>query len=110
MIIHRLLEITSMPFAAVDREQEHKPAFSFKYNGQISEQGYHLSIQENGVTIEYADLAGLNYSLITLKQIYNQCSNTIPYLKIKDAPDLKVRGLMLDIGRDKIPLCTRCID
>jgi hexosaminidase len=103
MIKHRLLEITGKSCAVVDQNQEHEAAFSFIYNDQIAEQGYHLSIQETGVAIQYADLAGLSYALTTLKQIYNQCGAAIPYVKIEDVPDLKVRGLMLDIGRDKIP-------
>ncbi|WP_193581041.1 glycoside hydrolase family 20 zincin-like fold domain-containing protein, partial [Paenibacillus aceris] len=84
MIMHRLLEITSKPFTVVDRKQEDETAFSFVYNGQIAEQGYHLSVQETGVAIEYADPAGLSYALTTLKQVYNQCGAAIPYLKIED--------------------------
>ncbi|OME77395.1 hypothetical protein BK120_26090 [Paenibacillus sp. FSL A5-0031] len=103
MIKHRLLEIAGKSCAVVDQNQEHEAAFSFVYNDTIDEQGYYLSVQETGVAIQYADLAGLSYALTTLKQIYNQCGAAIPYVKIEDVPDLKVRGLMLDIGRDKIP-------
>lgn len=102
LIGHRLLEITGKPCSDAGLNGE-KVDFTFVYNGRIAEQGYHLSVQAAGIEIQYADLAGLSYALTTFKQIYRQCGSAIPCLKVQDEPDLKVRGLLLDIGRDKIP-------
>ncbi len=67
-------------------------------------QGYHLSVREDGITIKAHDLAGLFYGVCTLNQIVEQSQyRRIPTLEIQDWPDFPVRGVMLDISRDKVP-------
>lgn len=69
----------------------------------IPEQGYHLSIRPDGVLITAADLAGAFYGAMTLIQLLRQCSGALPGLDIEDSPDLPLRGVMLDVSRDKVP-------
>lgn len=62
------------------------------------EEEYTVSISEN-ILITYGSAAGQVYALQTLKQIFFQCRNALPYLEIKDKPTKKIRGFMLDSGR-----------
>ncbi len=66
-------------------------------------QGYQLTIAENGITILGADATGVYYGVCTLRQILQQYGKELPLLTIEDWPDFPVRGVMLDISRDKVP-------
>lgn len=66
-------------------------------------QGYELVITPQGVTIHAHDEAGAFYAVCTLNQIVEQAGAELPTLKITDWPDIPVRGVMLDISRDKVP-------
>ena len=66
-------------------------------------QGYRLTLAPTGISIESADPAGEFYARRTLAQIQAQCPTTLPALHIEDHPDFPVRGVMLDISRDKVP-------
>jgi len=75
-------------------------------------QGYTLAIVPDGITITAPDEAGVFYGICTLIQILEpQISNTqspipnlrLPCLHISDWPDFPVRGVMLDVSRDKVP-------
>ena len=80
---------------------------------QAHPQGYELVITPDGITLEARDNAGIFYGVCTLIQISNlnpskeqgagsQISN-LPCLKVEDWPDFPVRGVMLDVSRDKVP-------
>jgi len=69
----------------------------------LSPQGYRLRIDAHGVSVAGADPAGLFHGVATLAQILRQCPGTLPAGEIVDAPDFPVRGVMLDISRDKVP-------
>ena len=75
----------------------------FAANYNLPDQGYSLMVSNNGIDIEYADDAGLFYSMVTLADIAEQTGKELPGMSITDWPDLPVRGAMLDISRDKIP-------
>lgn len=66
-------------------------------------QGYRLSIDAGGVRIVAADQAGAFYARSTLAQLARTHGDTLPALEIEDSPDLPVRGVMLDVSRDKVP-------
>jgi hexosaminidase len=69
-------------------------------------QGYSLEISPKTIAIRAQSAAGVFYGASTLIQILNQHdsnSNGFPCLTIADWPDFKVRGVMLDISRDKVP-------
>jgi hexosaminidase len=66
-------------------------------------QAYHLSIAPNRISITGSDEAGAFYGIQTLRQIVAQTSDLhLPCMEIKDWPDFLVRGVMLDISRDKV--------
>ncbi|MFX0124452.1 MAG: family 20 glycosylhydrolase [Candidatus Hodarchaeota archaeon] len=71
-------------------------------------EGYKLTVDSSGVIIIGSDNAGLNYGIITFKQILdlykmNQSSLQLPHIIIQDWPDFYYRGVMLDVSRDKVP-------
>ena len=66
-------------------------------------QGYDLSIAADGVRIDAADDAGAFYARATLDQLRRLHAGSLPVCRIRDWPDVAVRGVMLDIARDKVP-------
>jgi hexosaminidase len=75
---------------------------TFTYNGTLPVQGYILKIHPGRVTIEYSHPQGMWYALVTLKVLKTNYAGIIPCVIIEDQPDLEVRGVMLDISRDKV--------
>ena len=87
----------------------------------IQKQGYKLAIRPDGIEIVASDPSGAFYGACTLAQILRQqtaddrqqpengqsalfnLKSEIPCLSVLDAPDFPVRGVMLDISRDKVP-------
>ena len=65
--------------------------------GTLPPQGYRL----RGGVIEAADAAGKFYAEMTLRQIHRQGGSVVG--EIEDWPEFPVRGVMLDISRDKVP-------
>lgn len=65
-----------------------------------NEEEYHLIIQEDRIQIISKTEKAAFYGLVTLKQL--QSEQIIETQEIKDKPDLKVRGLMIDISRAKV--------
>jgi hypothetical protein len=69
----------------------------------IPAQGYHLSITQDKIWLTASDAAGLFYGSKTLIQLLRQYEGFLPACEIEDYPDFPVRGVMLDISRDKVP-------
>lgn len=67
------------------------------------QQAYRLWIDETGITAEAHDREGLFYAAITLAQLLRHYGDNLPYCEIEDAPDFLIRGVMLDVSRDKVP-------
>lgn len=72
---------------------------------EIPPQGYQLIITPYSITIHGRDEQGLRNGCMTLRQMIRLCypHNAIPTGEIQDWPDRAVRGMLLDISRDKIP-------
>ena len=66
-------------------------------------QGYRLSIGEDAVELVGADAAGVAYGRATLAQLARVNGGRLPIGTVEDWPDNLVRGVMLDISRDKVP-------
>lgn len=75
----------------------------FSFNKAVPEQGYVLNIKNDRIIIEYSTRQGLYYAIVSLKVLKQNYGGNIPCVYIEDSPDLAVRGLMLDISRDKVP-------
>ncbi len=67
-------------------------------------QGYELTIEPECITLAAHDEAGVFYGVCTLIQLLETMSDsTLPGVHIVDWPDFPVRGVMIDISRDKVP-------
>jgi hypothetical protein len=66
-------------------------------------EGYELHIADNGAELIGGDAAGLFYARATLAQLAHLHAGSLPAGTIRDHPDLPVRGVMLDVSRDKVP-------
>ncbi len=67
-------------------------------------QGYELRIDRSGVELAGGDDAGLFYGEATLAQLARlNAAGALPVGLVRDHPDLAVRGVMLDVSRDKVP-------
>src|SRR6059058_6081843 len=66
-------------------------------------QGYRIELDSRGAHVSAADEAGLFYARQTPAQLRRAHGNEIPQGAIEDWPDFAVRGVMLDISRDKVP-------
>jgi len=71
--------------------------------GRHPAQGYALHIGVDSVTIDASDAAGLFYAAMALRQMRRLTGGALPACRITDHPDFPVRGVMLDISRDKVP-------
>lgn len=71
--------------------------------GRTPAQGYRLEIGPLGVSVVAGDPPGHFYGVGTLCQLLATQGPNLPTLVIDDSPELGVRGVMLDISRDKVP-------
>jgi hexosaminidase len=69
----------------------------------IVAEGYRLTIEPGAVHVVGGDDAGLFYGTCTLIQLLQTRGGTLPALRIDDAPELAVRGVLLNVSRDKVP-------
>jgi hexosaminidase len=69
------------------------------------EQGYRLDVTPDGASVVAGGKPGLFHGLMTLRQLIRQTdtSGRVPCLRIEDRPEFPVRGVMLDISRDRVP-------
>ena len=64
-------------------------------------EGYRIQVGADGTFIEASDQVGLARGRTTLRQLAE--GGEVPEAEIVDWPDFAVRGVMLDISRDKVP-------
>jgi hexosaminidase len=73
-------------------------------------QSYRIKITPQSVVVSASDDCGLYYGALTLFQLVALQNGAIACCTIYDAPDFEVRGVMLDISRDKVPLMQTLFD
>jgi hypothetical protein len=67
-------------------------------------EGYRLVVgHDTRVRVDAADEAGAFYARVTLAQLTAVHGGELPVGEVQDWPDLPVRGVLLDISRDKVP-------
>jgi hexosaminidase len=76
----------------------------------LAPQGYRLEVSEDAVRVVGADEAGLAHARATLSQLRHganapggRVDGALPACQIEDWPDFAVRGVMLDVSRDRVP-------
>jgi hexosaminidase len=76
---------------------------------RIPPQGYELTLDRDGIRLVHRDAAGRRYAEATLDQLRAADDDPgaphgeLPGVRIRDWPDVAVRGYMLDISRDRVP-------
>lgn len=66
-----------------------------------NDEGYKLVITKDTISIKSRFANGAFYALVTLKKLYQE--SQVKMVEIEDEPQLKIRGVMLDISRSKVP-------
>ena len=69
----------------------------------LGPQDYRLEITAAAIRLTAGDPAGLFHGLMTLSQLLRQFPAALPGCVLEDSPDFAVRGVLLDISRDKVP-------
>lgn len=79
---------------------QENPSVSVTKNVDMPAEAYKLVVTSGGVSIETADVAGLNHAWSTLHQlVLTAVDAKLPALTILDKPRFGYRGLMLDCSR-----------
>ena len=65
-------------------------------------QGYRLVVHAGQITITGENAAGVYYGIATLAQLLQHYGAALPNMTLDDWPDFPVRGVMLDISRDRV--------
>jgi hexosaminidase len=73
-------------------------------------EGYGLTIGKNGIEITFRDLPGLRAAMTTLRQLVREYGRRLPCVQIRDWPDFRRRGVMLDISRGRVPKLETLLD
>ncbi|ACT02260.1 beta-N-acetylhexosaminidase [Paenibacillus sp. JDR-2] len=74
-----------------------------EHHSGLHPQGYVLEWSSNGLRLAASTAQGLNYAILTAGQMMDAQRGEWVHCLIEDEPDFPVRGVMLDIGRNKIP-------
>ena len=69
----------------------------------LPEGGYRLTASGDQAVLHAGSKAGIAYALLTLRDWQDQHPHPAPALLVEDWPDFPVRGILLDISRNKIP-------
>src|SRR5437879_309045 len=66
-------------------------------------EAYSLHLDTRGARIRARSDQGLALAERTLRQLRRQYGESVPAMHIEDAPAFPIRGVMLDISRDRVP-------
>ena len=73
-------------------------------NAKLKPEGYRLTVNTKGITLEAHDARAASHGLRTLAQILQQSpQGTLPYVTINDWPDFPNRGVYYDVARGRVP-------
>ncbi|MBD0851806.1 beta-N-acetylhexosaminidase [Maribacter arenosus] len=86
-----------------NNEDRSEAPIKFIKNEYLATEGYTLRILPAGIEIMYSSSAGAYYALVTLHHLKIQFPEIMECVTVQDEPDLSIRGVMLDISRDKVP-------
>jgi len=75
---------------------------------RLPPQGYHLDVSDGAIRISASDEAGLRHGRATLAQLRHPANEagapgTVAACHVEDWPDFEVRGVMIDVSRDRVP-------
>lgn len=80
-------------------------ALNAKYDNELGEEGYILSVKKDEITISGNKPAGVLYGIQTMYQLLStNPEGVLPLIYIKDYPRFAYRGLHLDVSRHFHPI------
>lgn len=79
------------------------PSVSLAVSPNEGPEHYRIKVSPARIELTASDLPGMSHAVTTLGQVIRQCNGALPAGEIVDWPDFHVRGLLLDISRDKVP-------
>ncbi len=99
----RFLERVGVPLVLREGEEEISGAGRIVRAKEIPAEGYALTIDAEKITLRVADARGAFYGVQTLARLWDAAAGGLVCVEITDAPELAVRGFMLDVSRCKVP-------
>lgn len=81
------------------RTSKHGKGIKLRIDRFVPEEGYEMTINEDGILIIGGSEAGIYYGLQTLRQIVVTNDGKVPYGYIADEPTFAYRGAHLDVSR-----------
>ncbi|WP_293746966.1 family 20 glycosylhydrolase [uncultured Paraglaciecola sp.] len=75
-------------------------AIEVSLQSNLPAEGYTLLINSQDIQITYADSAGLYYAMMSIAQLYDAKSNSLPQGLVQDQPSMSFRGLHIDVSRN----------
>jgi hypothetical protein len=70
--------------------------------GELAPEHFEIEITPGTVRIRHGDEGGLRYARDVL-ELLRESDGSLRCARISDGPDLRVRGYMLDVSRDRVP-------
>lgn len=77
--------------------------FLFENDNAFIDEEYKIVVSEDKIKINASNGKGFFYAITTLEEIVKKDKDKIQLFELHDYPDLKVRGFMVDISRNKVP-------
>ncbi len=104
-LLPRPREVQIHPEIRIPRRRAATPGCRIDRERCKRAESYELIASRRGVEVIAHDAAGLFYGRRTLQQILLQlpAGASLPGLVIRDYPEFRCRGVMLDVSRDRIP-------
>ncbi|MBN2582074.1 MAG: family 20 glycosylhydrolase [Planctomycetes bacterium] len=67
------------------------------------DEAYELTVGASGVCVSASGPRGLYYGVQTLRQLLRQFGRKLPAVKVRDWPEMSLRGVYHDISRGRVP-------
>ena len=99
----KMVKLTNELQAFLSFEESDNANLDFKLKKSLGEEAYEIDILKDKIEVYASTYNGFFYAIKTLKQIITYLPIKLQTAHIEDEPDLKVRGFMFDISRNKVP-------
>ena len=99
----KMVKLTNELQAFLSFEESDNANLDFKLKKELGEEAYEIDILKDKIEVYASTYNGFFYAIKTLKQIITSLPIKLQTAHIEDEPDLKVRGFMFDISRNKVP-------
>jgi len=99
-VLHIAWELFRLPVTPVAAGEE---TLCFIADQDFSREEYELTVRKDSIEIIHSTQEGAFRAVSTLAQILAQAEDAVPCVKIRDLPDIPVRGIMIPVYEKNIP-------